>query len=159
MPLVIERPLEDLSPNNSLIHQPTKCAVPLYDCHQVGVGLVLFVVIAGITIESCRISFVQSFSFPRGIGTEPVKTVKYSESTHYVSFRAIANDSVVSHASPRVVSQSLRDFHIFFLLFFLFLSKVRSFHLSPTCISMQLLRLRDSQRFKRRPHDEDLAGH
>lgn len=120
MPLVIERPLEDLSPNNSLIHQPTKCAVPLYDCHQVGVGLVLFVVIAGITIESCRISFVQSFSFPRGIGTEPVKTVKYSESTHYVSFRAIANDSVVSHASPRVVSQSLRDFQIFFLLFFYF---------------------------------------
>lgn len=49
--------------------------------------------------------------------TEPVKTVKYSESTHYVSFRAIANDSVVSHALPRIVSQSLRDFHFFSFFF------------------------------------------
>lgn len=110
MPLVIERPLEDLSPNNSLIHQPTKCPVPLYGCHQVR-GWACIVCCDG---TRCHLKLQNMFCPVISFQTEPVKTVKYSESTHYVSFRAIANDSVASHALPRIVSQSLRDFHFFF---------------------------------------------
>lgn len=60
-------------------------------------------------------TFVKSFSFPQGIQAEPVETVKYSKSTHYASFQAIANDSVVLLRVSESVSVRL-PFFSFFLI-------------------------------------------
>lgn len=78
-------------------------------------------------LEPCRISilpslchrwaFVESFSFPQGLQTVPVKTVKYTESTHYVSFQAIANDSVALTPCSMCQWVSVCETSIFFLFF------------------------------------------